>query len=203
MADQFLQRQNRSSGSRQKQNAADAKRRKLGQGRDALEQLVVDTAKLAIDNRKQIRKHDAGLTHTGLAEDPIPKCLLPVAEVSDQYRGADQVEGAAKTWEKLTDVLSEIECEIEIARQAIDCLKKYVKERANTAEHVIRCVVKHTHSKKQLRVSYWVRGIDNIQVAVQVALVQLGFIMQHGPAPPLLLERNCVSSLAAVLGNTR
>lgn len=97
MVDQYLQSQRRAipfkKGGKNKEN----KKRKVQPSREPIDQLAIDTAKLALDNRKQIRKQDAGLTHTGLGDVSAQDTLNPAIETTEQFRGGDQVEGAARS----------------------------------------------------------------------------------------------------------
>lgn len=81
----------------------------------------------------------------------------------------------------------------------MECLKAHIKNYGDLNSHVVRCIVKHTFNKKQIKVAFWVKGWEDVQTAVQVALVSLDFEMQYTPAPPLQPERNVIESLAAVL----
>lgn len=69
--------------------------------------------------------------HTGLKPMPVPSELSKAVEVTEQYKGADQVEGAVHSWEAMRDGLAKVEANSEITQQAITCLKSMWRTEPN------------------------------------------------------------------------
>ena len=66
-------------------------------------------------------------------------------------------------------------------------------------EKLLECRVATTHDQTMVLMSWWMRGLPQIEDSIQDLVVGLGADVKHGPAPAFGQERETADALAACL----
>lgn len=175
------------------------KRLKTNASTNPLQQLVEDTAALALETKREQRAVHAGMEHVATGPLPPDPCLQAAVESTLAAIGQDPVKEAAATWAALhTGIVTHPPKDA--PKEAMNVITHHAKHAEDIEDHVIEARVAPTFDQTELKVTWWVRGWDTVSTALQQILVFLKFRIRHGPPPPTKRERKCADSYARLVG---
>lgn len=167
-----------------------------------LTRLVLATSRLALNNARAKRQTAADLTHTAFNTAPAPGELNHAIETTIATKGTDRRLAAKATLLALVKGFVESKKLASGIPSVHTVLKRfYTGQVPHLDEKIIECKVALTHDENMVKTSWWIVNFQELDEAVQDALVFLGADVRHGLAPMYGDERDVLDAMAEVTGS--
>eukprot|EP00930_Biecheleria_cincta_P099958 TRINITY_DN9156_c0_g2_i1.p2 TRINITY_DN9156_c0_g2~~TRINITY_DN9156_c0_g2_i1.p2 ORF type:complete len:217 (-),score=40.86 TRINITY_DN9156_c0_g2_i1:399-1049(-) len=176
-----------------------SKRRKKS-GLNPWQRLILASSKLSLSEARSKRQLRSDLVHVAMFPNPYPEEIKEAVEMTTATKGTDRRPAAKATWMAVHKGL--LSTKRKLPKEVIEVIQKHFDDAKGSKfleEKILECPAAITFDQSMMLFTWWVRNLDEVEMALLEAIVQLGADVKHTPAPPYGLERDTSEALAEVL----
>eukprot|EP00930_Biecheleria_cincta_P045231 TRINITY_DN3117_c3_g1_i1.p2 TRINITY_DN3117_c3_g1~~TRINITY_DN3117_c3_g1_i1.p2 ORF type:complete len:217 (+),score=45.05 TRINITY_DN3117_c3_g1_i1:190-840(+) len=192
---QEMKGKSKGKGSKDKQT----KRRKKT-GLNPWQRLILASSKLSLSQARSKRQLRSDLVHVAMFPNPYPEEFKEAVQTTAATKGTDRRPAAKATWMAVHKGI--LSTKRKLPTEVLEVLQKHFNDSKGSKfleEKILECRAAITFDQSMMLFTGWVRNLDEVEMALIEAIVQLGADVKHTPALPYGLERDTSEALAEVL----